>query len=505
MKLLGDLLVGAKALTNEQREKALHHQKAQKGGRLGTALMEMGALPEDLLLRALSVQRQVPPASAVDLAEIRPDILRLVPAKLAARLHAIPFRRIGRDLLLAMRDPSDLPAVDEVSFLTGLPIKPHVALEFRLQLALAKHYNLDPGERNQRIARKIDQAREAPQQPVAPPPPAPAAAPAPARSRTGPRTPSGSLVVTQDAPTAAPAPPVIASRAQRTTSDVYPMGGGDPWGMEADEPAHGAPTLLTETFESRPPVPAAKAVAPSPVVDRERPEAPVSHVPSPAPRFEAIHEIDDDDVRRLRGEVIPEEPEPRAILSALSPDTSPIDATDVETAGDEVVATQEIPPETPESFDLIQRLSTAESRDDVAEAVLTAAAASLKRAALFIAQAERVIGWAAHPEPPEGLRSFSITYAEPSFFATLRNTEGFYVGPCPDLPGNRKIMAALGELDRVHVVVIPVSLKGKSVLFFVGEPENPASAPSIPELKRLATMTATAFEILVLKNRLRQL
>ena len=210
-------------------------------------------------------------------------------------------------------------------------------------------------------------------------------------------------------------------------------------------------------------------------------------------------------VALVRGEAIPETPEPVAVLSALSPEAPPVEPSEVEPAGDEVVVDEELPPETPESFDLIQRLTAAESRDDVAEAVLIAASASLKRAALFIAQSDRVIGWAAYPEPPQGLRSFSIPYAEPSMFATLRNTEGFYLGPCPDLPGNRKIMAALGETERVHIAVIPISLKGKSVLFFVGDIENPASAPSVPELKRLATMTATAFEILLLKNRLRQL
>ncbi|MEO6325659.1 MAG: hypothetical protein ABIT01_09650 [Thermoanaerobaculia bacterium] len=502
MKLLGDLLVGAKALTTEQREKALQHQKAQKGGRFGTALMEIGVLPEELLLRALSVQRQVPPASALDLSEIRPDILRLVPAKLAARLHAIPFRRIGRDLLLAMRDPSDLPAVDEVSFLTGLPIKPHVALEFRLQLALAKHYNLDPGERNQRIAKKLDQAREAAQAPAPPPAPTP-------ESRVAPRTMSGAFVRPPAPPPvlpAPPAPPVHAPRSDVTLSGVFAIGGGDPWGMESEDHAQAAPTLHTETFGASASAPAPAAVAP-PV-----PRAPAPAPPGPAPapvvaaKVESPRELDDDDVRKLRGEVIPEEPEPTAVLSAVLSEEAPLaEASEVESAGEEVLIAEEAPPETPESFDLIQRLSAAESRDDVADAVLTAATASLKRAAFFIAQADRVIGWAARPEPPDGLRSFSLPYAEPSMFASLRNTEGFYVGPCPDLPANRKIMAALGQTDRVHVAVIPISLKGKSVLFFVGEPQDPASAPSVPELKRLATMTATAFEILLLKNRLRQL
>ena len=109
------------------------------------------------------------------------------------------------------------------------------------------------------------------------------------------------------------------------------------------------------------------------------------------------------------------------------------------------------------------------------------------------------------PEPPEGLRSFSVAFSEPSLFASLRNTDGFYVGPCPDLPGNRRVLEALGATFPAVVAAVPVTLKGKSVLFLLGEARPGEAPPKAMELKRLGALTAIALEILLLKNRLRSL
>jgi hypothetical protein len=135
------------------------------------------------MLRALSAQRQAPPAGVDDLADIRPDILRLVPAKLAARLFVIPFRRVGRNIALAMRDPSDLPAVDEISFLTGLPMTPHVALEVRVMQALERYYRVEVDQRFLELAAKLDRARaQSGASPAAPPRPPSATMPTPQRA-----------------------------------------------------------------------------------------------------------------------------------------------------------------------------------------------------------------------------------------------------------------------------------------------------------------------------------
>ncbi len=423
---IGDVLVGGKAISQELRDRALAQQVKQKG-RLCTNLLELGGVREDLLLRALAVQYGVATCTAADLAEIRPDILRLVPAKLAANLFVVPFKRLGRNLSLAMRDPKDLPAIDEVSFLTGLAITPFVALDIRIQLALQKHYGIAIDSRYPDLAARLEAGGG-----VLPVPPPRTPRPLVRSSSTGTRP------VTPDAPAApVPVPPAVS-----------------PAPVPAPTPAP----------------PAAPA-----------PDPPPSAKPAAPPEIEM--EAHEEERLRISGPIV------------LPPE--PTDAV----GGEEVAPlVEEAAPAT-----LVECLSRAESRDEIAAAVLREAGRLLRRAALFIAQAERVIGWAAVPEPPDGLRSFSIGFSEPSLFTSLRNTDGFYVGPCPDLPGNRKILDALGAEFPAHVAAVPVSLKGKSVLFLLGEVRPGETPPKAMELKRLGALTAISLEILLLRNKLRSL
>lgn len=417
------MLVGGKAVSAELRDRALAQQVRLKG-RFCTNLLELGGVREELLLRALAVQHGVATCTAADLAEIRPDILRLVPGKLAASLFVVPFRRLGRNLSLAMRDPKDLPALDEVSFLTGLAISPFVVLDVRIQTALARHYGVPLDPRLGELAGKLDAG-------------------------------GGQVAVT---------PPKTPKPFLRSSSPALRP-------LSAEPAAPAAPVRV----EPAPP--------PAPVETAEPVEAPATPRP-PAPLPLEI-ELGEQEARSLR-----------AAAEATAAAAEPTNAV----GGEEVapLVAEEAP------ADLVDSLSRAESRDDVAAAVLREAGRLLERAALFIAQSDRVIGWAAVPEPPEGLRSFSVTFTEPSLFASLRNTDGFYIGPCPDLPGNRRILEALGAGFPALVAAVPVSLKGKSVLFLFGV-ARPESSPRAMELKRLGALTAVSLEILLLRNRLRSL
>ncbi len=426
---IGEILVGGKAVSAELRDRAIDQQVRQRG-RFCTNLLELGGVREDLLLRALAVQHGVATCAPPDLAAIRPDVLRLVPTKLAANLFVVPFQRLGRNLSLAMRDPKDLPALDEVSFLTGLAISPFVALDLRLQLALAQHYGVSVDPRYADLAARLEAG--------------------------------GGMVAVQ--PPKTPKPFVRSSSA-------------------------GLRSLAAE----------APAPAPRPVPE------PVAAEPEPAPAsVERIPAAEPAPLPRAAAAPLPQielgEQEERSLRSAAGPAPPPLGPTSA-VGGEETapLVEQEAP------ADLVSSLSRAESRDDVAAAVLGEASRLLRRAALFIAQPDRVIGWAAVPAPPEGLRSFSLAFSEPSLFASLRNTEGFYVGPCPDLPGNRRILEALGTAFPAAVAAVPVSLKGKSVLFLFGEARPGEAPPKAMELKRLGALTAIALEILLLKNRLRSL
>lgn len=525
---IGEILVGAKAITPDVRDRALG-QRTKAKGRFGSALLEVSSISETLVLRALSVQRQVPPANAADLVEIRPDILRLVPAKLAAKLFVVPFRRVGRTVSLAMLDPTDLPAIDEITFLTGLPIAPHIALEVRINAALHRLYGIEVSTRFLDLARRIEStvARPAVEPPPRPPAPVQASIPTPTPIAPLPLAPARPLP--PPPPSGAPPPPPSILRGGEAGFALPES--GDPWG---DGPDGGLATdapIYTEVFEAQRPAGGPDVSGPRPAglhpPQSARPNAaappvappvapPIAPPPAPAPPGR-VHEIDDEDLHRLRsrGASAPAPPPERSTPPAPAP-APPAEPEPALGAVPEAVVqqpseaalsepsvdVQEVPP--PVATGLVDRLAAAEGRDDVADAVLDATAEHLQKAALFIVQSDRVIGWAARPEPAEGFRKFSLPFKTASVFATLRNTDGFYAGPCPDLPGNREILKALSASGLPNVAVVPVTLRGKTVLFLFGEAAG-STPVNVTPLKRLATMTATALEIILLRNRLRNM
>ncbi len=134
-----------------QLAEALNAQKAY-GGRLGTNLIELGYISEQALAKFLSAQLKLPSASAADLDEIAPAALALVPKDLAEKYRIVPIALNGRRLSLAMADPTDLRAVDEVAFRTGCTIQPMVVPDVLLSYALEKHYGVRRQSRYVRLS-----------------------------------------------------------------------------------------------------------------------------------------------------------------------------------------------------------------------------------------------------------------------------------------------------------------------------------------------------------------
>ena len=128
---LGEWLRSKGRLTEEQLQRALH-DKAFFGERLGNSLIKLGLIDEDTLGEYLAEQSRTRYAIGWRLENISPEVIAAVPARLAAKYCIVPIAIEGRRLHLAMRDPKDLIALDEIAFLTGLPIEPYVATEFRL-------------------------------------------------------------------------------------------------------------------------------------------------------------------------------------------------------------------------------------------------------------------------------------------------------------------------------------------------------------------------------------
>ena len=128
-------------VTERQLQEAIQHQVLY-GGRLGTNLYELGHIEEDRLQEALSRAVGVP-AMAVDLREIRPETVALVPKALAARYKVFPYRLRGHTLTLLMVDPRDHAAVAKVGYTLGYIVKTAVVPEFRMIQLLRDYYGVD--------------------------------------------------------------------------------------------------------------------------------------------------------------------------------------------------------------------------------------------------------------------------------------------------------------------------------------------------------------------------
>ncbi len=135
---LGDLLVKAKLVTPEQVEAALQSQKDQ-GGKFGEALIRIGAVSEQDITETLSQQFGVP---SIDLAhfEIDPTVIKVVPGEVARKYGVLPVNKTGATLTIAMSDPTNVFAMDDIKFMTGYNVEPVVASEASLRRAIDKHY-----------------------------------------------------------------------------------------------------------------------------------------------------------------------------------------------------------------------------------------------------------------------------------------------------------------------------------------------------------------------------
>lgn len=158
MGKLGQLLVARGWITVQQLTRALKNQNLA-GGRLGTCLLEMDALTEDLLLKGLSEHLGVPSAGVEDLRGIPDEVRQLLPDKLARRCRAIPFRVDGGRLDVALLDPRNLSAQDEIAFASGKRVKVHVAHELRILEALGKCYGEECPSRFALVIERLNRAR----------------------------------------------------------------------------------------------------------------------------------------------------------------------------------------------------------------------------------------------------------------------------------------------------------------------------------------------------------
>jgi type IV pilus assembly protein PilB len=135
---LGESLLKENLITPQQLKEALDYQRIN-GGRLASTLVKLCMLSDEEVTAILSRQYGVPSVN-LDLFEVDPQAVSLVPQETADRYQVLPLSRVGATLTLAMVDPTNVFAIDDIKFMTGLSVEPVVVSETALNGALQKYY-----------------------------------------------------------------------------------------------------------------------------------------------------------------------------------------------------------------------------------------------------------------------------------------------------------------------------------------------------------------------------
>jgi type IV pilus assembly protein PilB len=140
---LGQLLITSNIITEDQLKDALSLQR-KEGGRLGTNLVKLGHITEEKLVAFLSRQYNVPAVNLTDY-KIDPSLLKLIPIDMARKYLIMPVARVGATITIAMIDPSNVFAIDDVKFRTGYNVEVVVSSESSILNTISTHY-ADHGE-----------------------------------------------------------------------------------------------------------------------------------------------------------------------------------------------------------------------------------------------------------------------------------------------------------------------------------------------------------------------
>src|ERR1700726_2173077 len=146
---LGEILIKESLITSEQLRQALEYQKLHSG-RLGTCLMKLGFISEDEITGVLSRQYGVPSIN-LKFYEVDAAVIKLIPQDTAVRYQIVPLSRVGSTLTIAMTDPTNVFAMDDIKFMTGFNVEPVVASESAIAAAIDKLYSATQSDALQKV------------------------------------------------------------------------------------------------------------------------------------------------------------------------------------------------------------------------------------------------------------------------------------------------------------------------------------------------------------------
>jgi hypothetical protein len=525
-KKLGQILLDKSWINTEQLNRALQAQRAG-GHRLGTCLLDIEALPEEILLRALGEQLGVPSASSDELRGVPDATIALLPAKVALRCRAFPFRSSASSVDVAMLDVRNLALQDELGFVVGRRVRIHVALEVRICEALEKHYGDEAPSRIGSLLDRLNRAkfmwdregareaaRAAPARPVSLELADPFAPPSAVFRITGLTPPPMDLPAKARAVSAPPAPPAV------ETPTTRPVVTADPAADPAKGPLPTPPKVAAPTEQASPPTPAprprtsphevapppdftrfaisrpaaagpparaavpSRSTAPAPPAAASTPaEAGAPTVPSPAPPAPQAPAVSAAAAmtpllpRQLAA--IPLAPAERDALMRTTPAASLLSLDELE-----------------------RRLADPADRDEVARLAADFLVQTLPRVVLFMVKKERVAGWLGRGRGIDNqqIESFDVDFTRPSVFLNLRQGSAFYRGPLAPLPVHRELARCWGGKLPRECILVPVRLKERLVTVLYADADGREGATlDLEVFQRLAARIAAGLEAAIVK------
>ncbi|HQR37096.1 MAG TPA: type IV-A pilus assembly ATPase PilB [Blastocatellia bacterium] len=164
---LGETLLRENLITPQQLKEALEHQRTN-GGRLGSTLVKLGMLSDEEVTAVLSRQYGVPSVN-LELFEVDETAIKLISQETAKKYMVLPLSRVGPTLTLAMVDPTNVLAIDDIKFMTGLQVEPVIVSEQALGESIERYYGMsreleiatfiDEMQRNMGTAEPVQQSR----------------------------------------------------------------------------------------------------------------------------------------------------------------------------------------------------------------------------------------------------------------------------------------------------------------------------------------------------------
>jgi hypothetical protein len=486
---LGDLLMRKGWIDRSQLNRALAIQR-QIPGRLGTCLLEINAISEDQLLSTLSEQLGAPPAPPEALRTIPQEVIDLVPASLARRGPAIPFKASGSRLSVALADIQDLNLHDEIAFAAGKRLDIHIASEARIHEALERYYGEESPVRFARLLDRLNRNRYLWN-----------------NDEKGSAKPK----------TASPNGPQLrrpAAKPPRNHS-LHALYAPKEITLATLEPFPELPEVASPPAANG----AAAAASEAPVADVPATEMPATQVPAaeaPEPEDRAASapqagQAQAED-REASGTDKGDETQDVELPATPAPPAPSIQLTAEEREA--LAASERRHHKTTLHGTLAERLGAAEDREEIGDLLLASLDAHFERSALLIVTGDEVRGWKIAGEGARRVRfeDLRVDLEEPSAFLNLQHGADFIIGPLADLPAhNRFLTCWLRSPEGADSAsghgewLVPVRLKDRlvNVIYAQGERSDVRPVGGLRALRWFAHEAAKAFEDFILRKKSR--